>query len=64
MEPLSRRCIRKSETSVDTTINAHCYSGIAAKDADLEEVLAQGIADTVTGFHLKWSRWNSGLKPD
>jgi cancer susceptibility candidate protein 1 len=53
-----------AERAVNIIAPRAALPGIVAKDADLEEVLAQGIADTVTGFHLKWSRWNSGLKAD
>jgi hypothetical protein len=37
---------------------------ITPKNADLELVLAQGIADTVSGFHVKWSKWNAVIPPD
>lgn len=34
------------------------------KTAELEEVLAAGIADTATGFRLRCSKWNSQLAED
>jgi hypothetical protein len=39
-------------------------AGITAKNADLELVLAQGISDTVSGFHVKWSKWNAVVPAD
>lgn len=38
--------------------------GITPKRPDLEAVLAQGLADVVTGFVVTWSKWNSSLPPD
>lgn len=38
--------------------------GITTKTPDLEEVLAQGLADSGTGFVVRWSKWNAMLPAD
>ncbi|OHT10343.1 hypothetical protein TRFO_20485 [Tritrichomonas foetus] len=38
--------------------------GLNPKTPELEAVLNQGIADTVTGFMVSWSKWNEMLPPD
>jgi cancer susceptibility candidate protein 1 len=38
--------------------------GINPKTPELEDVLAQGIADIATGFVVTWSKWNALLAAD
>ena len=38
--------------------------GLNPKVPELEDVLHHGIADTVTGFMVSWSKWNEMLPPD
>lgn len=38
--------------------------GINTKASDLEELLAQGISDSGTGFCIRWSKWNAMLPAD
>ena len=53
-----------SERGVNIVAPPGAIEGINAKSPELEEVLAQGIADTVTGYHVKWSKWNALLPSD
>jgi cancer susceptibility candidate protein 1 len=53
-----------AEKGVNIIAPPGALTGITAKHADLEDVLAHGLADTVTGFHVKWSKWNALLPAD
>lgn len=45
-------------------ISPNQYEGLNPKAPDLEALLAQGIADSGTGFCIRWSKWNSMLPAD
>ena len=53
-----------AERGVNIVAPPGAIEGINAKSPELEEVLAQGISDTVTGYHIKWSKWNALLPSD
>jgi hypothetical protein len=41
-----------------------CASKVSEKSAELEDVIACGVADAATGFRCRWSRWNAQLPED
>jgi hypothetical protein len=45
-------------------IAPNTIDGISPKTPDLEDVLAQGIADIAIGFVVAWSKWNAVLPAD
>ena len=53
-----------AERGVNIIAPPGSIDGINAKSPELDELLAQGLADTATGFHVKWSKWNALLPSD
>jgi hypothetical protein len=53
-----------AERGVNIIAPPGAVQGVTPKNSDLEDVLAHGLADTVTGFHIKVSKWNVLLPAD
>lgn len=52
------------EKGINLVAPRNAIEGLQPKMDNLEEVLNRGIADTVTGFLVSWSKWNEMLPSD